>query len=74
MPVTDKERASFGFLGAPPPEIWNANREVTKRYKDLCIRARKVAKMKPSQRKLDLAKKIEEDYKALVQWARNAQT
>jgi hypothetical protein len=70
--ISDSEKASFGFLGKIPDEVINGNRDIVSRYKKLAERAKRVAWMQPTVRKVELAKKVERDYYALIADARKA--
>lgn len=68
--VTYEERKSFGWLGKVPPEISSAGIEVVQHYKDLAKEAKIVARMAPTQRKVDRAKEIERRYYEILDTAK----
>lgn len=69
--LSQEEKHTFGWIGRPPQEVIDGPPEITRRWKELASRARRVAKMRHSAQKVELAKKVEADYHLLVEWARN---
>lgn len=72
--MTNDERARFGFLGKPPPEIVNAPIAITRRWLALSEKAKAVAKISLKQSRQAeweaKAKEIEHEYQDLVAEAR----
>lgn len=64
LPADEKKR--WGVIGRPPAEIVDAPIELTKRWKELLIEAKKVQRMRPGEAKVVQAKIIEDRYIRLV--------
>lgn len=63
------ERSIHGWLGQCPPVVLSAPADITKRWKVLAGKAKAVASMQFSQRKIELAKQIERDRADLIREA-----
>lgn len=69
--LSKEEKKKHGWLGRCPQEIIEGPPELTRRWKELSARAKSVAAMRHSPKKVELAKQIEKDYHLLLDWARN---
>lgn len=67
--MTPEEKKSFGWLGKPPPELWLASGHVLREWKKLAKEAGRVATMRYSAKKVELAKAIERRRNDLIEMA-----
>lgn len=64
--VSPAERKSYGWLGKPPDELWEASKHFQDKWKKLNRLCKYVAKMWDRERRLDYAKEIELERELLV--------
>lgn len=67
-----REREKFGWLGQPPAVVLSAPPRIAKEWKKLAQRARAVALMRYSARKVEKAKEIEARRNTIIEMAQAA--
>jgi hypothetical protein len=68
--MDERERRSFGWLGQPPTEVFRAPRWLFERWLKLAKEAERVAMMRFSSRKVELAKRVEARRGEIIAMAR----
>lgn len=65
--VSEAEKRSYGWLGKPPPELWDASYIFVRKWKNLERRCREVARMWNGTARAKAALDIERERRQLVQ-------